>query len=527
MTIDPKATEALRPEPKRDQWGRYKIVPAAGGKPVGHSRVTTFAKAVADTHNLTEWAKRNVALGMAKRPDLVAMAHGLSHADKAAMKEVVDAADEASGANEARRLGTAVHSMCERVDLGVIMIDDVLADYRPDVAAYLAEMTRCGVTVVPEYVERVCVIPQFTLAGTFDRLVRIGDELYVADIKTGKEISYGAGEIAMQLALYANADTLYDTVAEVHSPMPEVNKARGIIIHLPVGKARCELTYVDIEAGWQSCHLAEEVRAWRKRKGLLTPLSSTITGTVPVVTDEHPPARADDTAGSGRGDRAGSSPERHAWVRGRVVECINHSAGSMSDIGVMWPEGVPTFRHLTDNGGEHTDVQLEAIIGTLDEVEKRHGMQFGPNDPDSAVPAPRAIPRGRPDEGKTVAPEFVKELRMLISGLDAAAKTAIDTWAQQAEEAGRSFSLKSKDSERRYAIVSAAIHMARWDPTDQACREVLTIVMGEEVQPAVTVGCALGSLSIEEATRLTDTVVALMGTSTITFDSSGSPSLVA
>lgn len=529
MTIDQNALDALRPEPKRDQWGRYKIIPAAGGKAVGHSRVTTFAKAIAETHNLTEWAKRNVALGMAKRPDLVAMAHGLTHADKAAMKEVVDAADEASGANEARRMGTALHSMAERVDLGLATLDDIPEAQRADVAAYVAEMKRCGIEVVPEYVERVCVIPQFTLAGTFDRLVMIDGELHVADLKTGKEISYGAGEIAMQLALYAHAETLYDTAAEVHSPMPAVNQSRAVIIHLPLGQARCELTYVDIEAGWESCRLAAEVRAWRKRRDLLIPLSSKITGTAPTATIGvvDSPTDSGGDAGSITAGRAGSSPERHAWVRGRVVECVNHSAGAKSDIGALWPEGVPTFRQIKDGAlNAHPDDELEQIIAVLNEVEKRHEIPFGANDPDTVAEV-RTVPRGRPDEGADIAPELVKELKVLIGGLDAAAKTALDQWAEQASAAERTFSLKSKASERRYAIVSAAITLARWDPTDIACREVLSLVMGEEVQPTVTVGQALGSLTTDEATRLTNTVVALLENSTITFDSSGTPSLVA
>lgn len=528
MTIDQSALDVLRPEPKRDQWGRYKIIPAAGGKAVGHSRVTTFAKAIAETHNLTEWAKRNVALGMAKRPDLVAMAHGLSHADKAAMKEVVDAADEASGANEARRMGTALHSMVERINLGLVTLDDIPEAQRADVAAYVAEMARCGVTVVPEYVERVCVIPQFTLAGTFDAAAEVGGERYIADLKTGKEISYGAGEIAMQLALYAHAETLYDTGSEVHSPMPAVNQQRALIIHLPLGQARCELTWVDIEAGWEACRLAAEVRAWRKRRDLLIPLSSKITGTVPAATigEAIPHTDSSGDAGSITAGRAGSSPERHAWVRGRVVECINHSAGAKSDISVMWPEGVPTFRTVKEIPRVHTDDELGQIIAVLDEVEKRHAIPFGPNDPD-IVAAPRTMPRPRPDEGADIAPELVKELKVLIGTLDAAAKTALDQWAEQASAAKRSFSLKAKASERRHAVVSAAIHLARWDPTDIACREVLSLVMGEEVQPTVTVGQALGSLTTDEATRLTDTVVKLLADSTITFDSSGTPSLVA
>ncbi len=66
MTISATVDQLTRPEPKRDRWGRYLIVPTAGGKARSHTRVTTFAKSIADTYNLTEWAKRN-PFGRAQR----------------------------------------------------------------------------------------------------------------------------------------------------------------------------------------------------------------------------------------------------------------------------------------------------------------------------------------------------------------------------------------------------------------------------------------------------------------------------
>ena len=43
--------------------------------------MTTFAKSIADTYNLTE-GRSATSPGMAQRSDLVAMAHGLTHDDK-------------------------------------------------------------------------------------------------------------------------------------------------------------------------------------------------------------------------------------------------------------------------------------------------------------------------------------------------------------------------------------------------------------------------------------------------------------
>jgi hypothetical protein len=51
------------PDPiRRDQWGRYKVLPPEGKKPVGYARATTVAKALDDTSNLAAWGKRMTAL---------------------------------------------------------------------------------------------------------------------------------------------------------------------------------------------------------------------------------------------------------------------------------------------------------------------------------------------------------------------------------------------------------------------------------------------------------------------------------
>ena len=55
-----------------DQWKRYLIVPQKGGAPVPHTRATTWASTLDDRYGLERWSRRTVALGLARRPDLVA-----------------------------------------------------------------------------------------------------------------------------------------------------------------------------------------------------------------------------------------------------------------------------------------------------------------------------------------------------------------------------------------------------------------------------------------------------------------------
>ena len=58
-------------EISRDRWVRPLITPVGGGKPVGYTRVSTLAKALDDTTNLTAWKLRTAAVGLAKSPSVI------------------------------------------------------------------------------------------------------------------------------------------------------------------------------------------------------------------------------------------------------------------------------------------------------------------------------------------------------------------------------------------------------------------------------------------------------------------------
>jgi hypothetical protein len=72
----------------------------------------------------------------------------------------------------------------------------------------------------------------------------------------------------MQLAIYARSQT-YD-IATGQRAYHEADASRGIIIHLPAtddpAEAKCELHWVDLEAGWYAVNVATQVRDQRKLK---------------------------------------------------------------------------------------------------------------------------------------------------------------------------------------------------------------------------------------------------------------------
>jgi len=336
--------QILRPEPERDRWGRY-LIPTPDGKKKAFTRVTTFAASIDDRWNLEQWKLRMVATGLVNRSDLFAQV--AAHVgDKQKLNRLCDDAVEAAKGSAGANLGTALHAFTEQVDLG--LEPTIPAPWDADVAAYLGTLQANGVRVTAEFVERIVVLHQLGLAGTFDRLVTIdGHPLpLIADLKTGNlEHASAFGAIAVQLACYANADELYDPATGATTPMPEVDRSKALVIHLPAGKATCTLHLVDIEAGWKAAQLCAAVRDWRKRKDLASPFVN--------VTDQ----------------RARHLTDRAAVLRDQHPEAF-------AELAANWPTGVPTFKQ-----GGHTDLHLQQIDTLLSTIEAKHSVAFATGTP--------------------------------------------------------------------------------------------------------------------------------------------------
>lgn len=274
----PKLTR-IQPEPRRDSYGRYLLPNPDTGREAPWTRVTTLSKTLSDMFGLTRWQCRMVAKGIATRPDLYALAAATPIDDKATLDKLVEDAKEAAAASSGARLGTALHAFTEHVDAGEQV--DVPAPWDRDVACYQATMRDAGITIDPHHIERIVILPALGVAGTFDRILDIPSVgPVVGDLKTGRDLSYGWGEIAIQLAIYANAERMWNAHSGRYEPMPTVNRNDAVVVHLPVGQATCHLYWVDITAGWEKAQLCDQVRQWRAR----TDLAARFTPTA------HPPA---------------------------------------------------------------------------------------------------------------------------------------------------------------------------------------------------------------------------------------------
>lgn len=262
-------------------------------KPKAFTRVTTISQTLADRYALEQWAQRQTVLGLGAREDLYALAASSTPDDKAQLGKIVKQAQEAAKSRSGANLGTALHRLTERIDTGEIL--DVPNQWKPDIDAYCQTLVDHRIGIHAEWIERVVVIPDMDAAGTLDRMVTIGDNLTltVADLKTGASAPKKVTEIAIQLALYANASHVWkgttedikrdqygryllpdpEEEPEAYDPMPNVNKQTAVMIHLPVQTGECHLYEIDIKSGIVAAGYATWVREWRKRDDLAWPLN--------------------------------------------------------------------------------------------------------------------------------------------------------------------------------------------------------------------------------------------------------------
>lgn len=255
---------------RMDRWNRYVLPDPDTGKEIPWTRVTTFAGAVADTWGIRGWEQRMTAKGIAMRTDLRTLAMATPMDDnkenKKAWTGIVERAKEAAGASEKSNLGTAIHKITEQVDRGETV--DVPDEFKADIVAYQEELKRKSMRILPEYLERVVIVPEYSLAGRLDKILEWAGQNFIGDVKTGHSVHYAWGEIAIQLSCYANAAAVWNQATQEYESLPDLNKEIAAVIHAPVGTGTCEVHSVDIAAGWEMLKTCRIVRQWRNRKDL-------------------------------------------------------------------------------------------------------------------------------------------------------------------------------------------------------------------------------------------------------------------
>src|SRR5947209_11032918 len=93
--------------------------------------------------------------------------------------------------------------------------------FHADIKARLEMLRFHGVTILPEYVERVVRCAIFKVAGRLDRIGRLSDgSLVIIDDKSERDPVKYPHSKCVQLGVYANAGELMDYTRNQLEPMP-------------------------------------------------------------------------------------------------------------------------------------------------------------------------------------------------------------------------------------------------------------------------------------------------------------------
>jgi hypothetical protein len=298
---------------RRDQYGRYLIVPPGGGKPIGYSRATTIAKVLDSGGGLASWKAAMTVQGLLLRPGLRAQWEALmsqhngdpwyhDEAGKKAVKGLVEECAAVGGAGDRAQIGLALHAITALMDSGHPP-SHLSPETARDVEAYRSGLKSAGIEIVPGAVELTVVLDEHQVAGTFDRLVRVAGRPLplVADLKTGGSLDYSWQSFAVQLAIYARADALYvqgnaaDGSQDRREPFGPVDRDYGVILWLNAGSGRLEVYAVDLAAGWDAFVHSMWTRLWRNAKPFTAGLPPTVE--LEPALEESLRAQADRAAG--------------------------------------------------------------------------------------------------------------------------------------------------------------------------------------------------------------------------------------
>ncbi|WP_292605921.1 hypothetical protein [Nocardioides sp. REDSEA-S30_B4] len=254
----------------RDRWQRPLIIPAGGGKPVAYRRCTSYVDVIADKYTLQQWEKRQVAAGLAQRDDL--RLNVLAHLDdKKVLDRACQDAKEYALAGAKATKGTAFHALTDIVDRG----GDLPAGLPDNVLRTLDAFREATRDLKVVHIESKVCLDTHLVAGTPDRVYAYKGERFIGDTKTGNT-QYGVQKIASQLAIYSRS-YLYD-VATGARDTHGASTNRGIVMDVDLDAYTVDLLWIDLEAGWQTVMVAQQVWAQRgldKRNLLVEPFGPT------------------------------------------------------------------------------------------------------------------------------------------------------------------------------------------------------------------------------------------------------------
>lgn len=276
--------------PVRIYRGRYSLPHPDTGKPTLFTRVSKIKEVIPDFYNLHQWKDRNLAKGLAMREELVELAaatpvDGAEH--RGIWNDLIAKARDTAGGNKGSLHGTAFHSMTEYVDRGEELPEGVRSELAGQIARYQFALEVIGTRMDHRWIERVVWHREHKLAGRLDRVMEIdmdalvelnpeiaewitrpgGRQWVIGDVKSQKTMEYSNVGMAVQFAVYAAAEKVWDeTEGRWEDIDVDINPDIAIVMHTPSIDPRADLQVVNLHDGKELLDLSMTVRKARNRK---------------------------------------------------------------------------------------------------------------------------------------------------------------------------------------------------------------------------------------------------------------------
>lgn len=240
------------------------------GERTTYTRVTTYIEGIeGDRRRLHDWILRQTLKGYTLSPDIYSarVAAVLGAADeKERLQELIEEMQEFARMSERSLLGTALHALTERHDLG-IPTPIFPEPYRPHLQEWI-RLTAPWQPFEPWQIERFLVNDELRNAGTPDRIVlhpcaSCGTRYRIIDLKSGRVDAFTLREIAMQLAIYSRSRA-YDPDTGLRHEI-DLCTCTAYVVHIQAETGVGRLLELELEHAWRLCRdLMPQIREARK-----------------------------------------------------------------------------------------------------------------------------------------------------------------------------------------------------------------------------------------------------------------------
>jgi hypothetical protein len=345
-----------------------------------YSRPSGWGSDLDDESNLVLWRIDRAMDGVASSPALaagVAAKKGI----KEGRKELRDQAILLGRGDEAADMGTALHAMSHRLETE----DGFVAPepYAADLAAYLMMLDEAGLK--SRFIEVQVCSDQWRAAGTTDRIYETTRELrlpdgsvvppgtmFIGDLKTGKSLDYSLPGFCIQLAIYCDG-CFYDVETNERSEFPpSLHTGWGVLVHLPVGAARCDLMWADLSVGREGAAIVQLVRKWRKRDDFAQPFELPVSDEVTVLSETVALSTTSDVVNIPDDDEWTDAMAQWCQTRINVIGAIPEARALLLR---RWPSSVPPLRD------GYTAAGVSEILDLIAAIEGAFSLPFPVGDP--------------------------------------------------------------------------------------------------------------------------------------------------